>query len=216
MRNFKKLLGSFFCVGLTLIFVTTNSLAQDNKSGLPDTSKIYFGFGVGQASVDTGITSTTGTAKLDEDDIGFKGFVGFQGHENVAIEGFYANLGEASLSGNNGDTFVAGGTTYQFTASGSITSKATTMGLGLVGMLPVNEKFSPIIKFGFHSWETDYTVTSSNAASATLSDEGNDLFYGVGAQFNLNEKMAMRAMFERFKFDDEDVDFISAGLVVKF
>ena len=75
---------------------------------------------------------------------------------------------------------------------------------------------SPIVKFGLHSWEADATVVSSTAGSATASDEGTDLFYGIGAQFNFDEKIASRVMFERFSFDDDDVDLISVGLIFKF
>ena len=216
MNKITKLFYSFLYLGLTVVGFSTNSFAQEDKNGFLDKPKVYLGAGVGSAAIDTGVTATTGTARLDENSVAFKGLLGIQLHKHIAIEGFYANFGKASLTGNNGDTFVLDGTTYTFTANSvEVTAKATTIGLGLVGIIPVNDTVAPIIKLGFHSWETDYSVTSS-AGNGALSDSGTDLFFGLGAQFNLNEKIAMRAMFERFNFDDEDVDFISAGLILTF
>ena len=209
MNNFTKLLCGFLYLGLTLVIASTDTIAQE-------THKFYLGGGIGLTSMDTGVSGTTGTAVLDEDDTGFKALLGYQLHKNLAIEGFYANLGEASLTGNNGDTFVLGGTTYQFNANGSFTIEGSTMGAGVVGIVPVNEMLSPIVKFGLHSWEADATVVSSTLGTATASDSGTDLFYGIGAQFNINEKIASRAVFERFKFDDVNVDLISVSLIFMF
>jgi OOP family OmpA-OmpF porin len=216
LNKFTKLLYGFLYLGLTLVVASTDTVAQENKDGLQETHKFYLGGGIGYSSIDTGVSGTTGTAVLDEDDTGFKALLGYQLHENLAVEGFYANLGEASLTGNNGDNFVFGGTAYQFTASGSLTIKASTIGVGVVGMVPVNEMLSPIVKLGLHSWEADATVVSSTVGSATASDSGTDLFYGIGAQFNFNEKIASRAMFERFNLDDVSVDLFSVSLIFKF
>jgi OOP family OmpA-OmpF porin len=216
MNNFKILLCSFLCLGLTLVFSSTDTVAQEDKSSLLKTPKFYVGLGAGLTSIDTGLSATTGTAKLDEDDIGFKGFIGFQPHKNIAIEAFYIDFGEASLTGNNGDTFVANGTTYTFIANNvKVGIAASTVGASLVGFIPLHEMVSPIVKIGFHAWESDLSATSS-AGGVTLADDGQDIFFGLGGQINFNQNIALRAMVERFKFDDEYVDYFSSSFVVKF
>ena len=63
----------------------------------------------GSTSLDTGVDTVVGTT-LEEDDTGYAFAIGNEIDDNVSIEGFYIDFGEASLRGDNGDTFVLDGT----------------------------------------------------------------------------------------------------------
>lgn len=178
--------------------------------------RFYVGAGGGLTMVDTGVDSLTGSATLDEDDVGYKGFAGVWFFDFLAVEGFYADLGQAELTGNNGDTFRLDGTTYQFTANDmSLTTNATTFGASAVLALPVTEWLKPYVKGGVHRWELDANLMSS-AGNADTSDKGTDAFYGLGVQVTPLEWLGIRGEWERFRFDGEDVDFFSANVLINF
>jgi len=199
------------CV-LALLPFKVNSADQDYKFN----PKIYVGVGAGLASVDTGVTAVTGTATLDESDVGLKGLIGANVNEWFAVEGFYANFGTASLTGNNGDTFVADGTTFTFTANNvTLDLEGSTFGFGGVVMLPIHETIVPFGRIGMHYWDMSATITSS-AGNASLTDDGLDPFLGGGIQLNISENIALRAEYELFKFDDENVELVTGGLIFRF
>lgn len=206
-------------IGLILvcfIFLTGIAFAQDTKW--------YLGGGYGVSDVDTGVSGLTGTATLDEDGDGFKFFAGFQFNEYFGFEIAYVDLGEAELKGNNGDTFVLDGVTYNFTAdSVIIAAEVDTIALEAVFSLPLqkmtgNESlkyFTPFIKFGVHFWDIEYTVAASNLNAMTADDDGTDIVFGAGINFNIIRNLSIRAEWERFNAD-EDLDYFSGSIIVRF
>jgi|GEM_PF-1327738 OOP family OmpA-OmpF porin len=200
------------CV-FSLLPFKVNSADHDNFKINP---KVYVGVSAGLASMDTGVDAVTGTATLDESDLGLKGLIGANVNEWFAVEGFYANFGTASLTGNNGDTFIANGTTFTFSANNvNIELEGSTFGFGGVVMLPIHETIVPFGRIGMHYWDMSVTATSS-AGNATLTDDGFDPFLGGGIQFNITENIALRAEYELFKFDDENVELVTGGLIFRF
>ncbi len=189
---------------LLLSFISTQAFAQD--------SKFYFGASGGQTKFDTGVTAIT--ARLDEKDSGFKIFAGYEINENVAIEGFYTDLGSATLSGTNGQTFRFNNTTYQFTTSASIAIKGTALGASILAGVPINEYVKPFAKIGFSRTETKTTYTGTNAPSET--DTSTEPMYGVGIDFNVTKTIAIRLEYETYKSDDDKATLISAGVKFRF
>jgi len=120
-----------------------------------------------------------------------------------------------SLSGNNGDTFVFEGTTFQFTATADITIEAESYGWGAVVFVPTGIQFSPFFKVGVQRWEAEATATSS-AGDASFSEGGTDIFFGAGFEWKLADNFGLRAEYERFDFDGAKVDLISGGLTIFF
>ena len=198
------------------IFLTGIAIAQETKW--------YFGAGYGLSDVDTGVSGLTGTATLDEEDSGFKFFGGFQFNKFVGVEIAYVDFGEAELRGNNGDTFVVDGVTYQFTASNaSIDAEATAFVIETVLSLPLGDVsgndflnyLTPFLKVGVHFWDIEYSISASNLTTTTADDDGTDLVFGAGIDFNLFKNVGLRAEWERFMFDDE-IDLFSGSIVTKF
>lgn len=175
----------------------------------------YIGFGYGTTSTETGVTPVT--ASLDEDDSGFKLFGGHQMNDNLAIEGFYADLGEATVSGDAGDTFIYGGILYQFLVNnGKLAYEGTVLGANALLSLPVSDSFSLFGKLGMALWEVDVTASGSGISSSSASDDGTDFFYGVGASYRFNQDWSVRGEYDMYNFDDGDVDMLSVNIVKWF
>lgn len=204
MKNLKRTF--FTLLILTLSFFSTPSYSQ---------SDLYGGIGYGATSTDTGITA--GTATLDEDDNGIKLFIGKQFNKNVAIEGLYVDLGEASVTGDTGDTFFIGGTTYTFLVdNGSLAAEGSLIGVNALFSHYLSKQTSLFAKIGVASWEVDATVSGSGVASSTASNDGTDIFYGLGGHYKITDSWSVRGEYEIFNFDDDDADMISISAVKSF
>lgn len=114
--------------------------------------------------------------------------------------------------------------------------------LAAVGKLPVTEKVSAFAKLGASSWTSNYRVTyqrphptagmqplpqpavpslatPANPIAQSGTDEGVDLYYGLGVSYDLLDNLALRAEWERFKIDAphiDHIDLMTAGVVMKF
>ena len=143
----------------------------------------YAGAGVGQSMIDEGI--------LDDEDIGFQVFGGYQFHPNFGVEAAYTDFGDVDVAG------VA-------------SLDADTWSLVAVGTLPFTDNFSGYAKAGFHSWDADLSAPGIGRAS----DDGTDPTYGLGLQYRFSDAFALRGEYSRFEMDDVDVDL--AQVQVRF
>ena len=198
-------------IAIVSLFVAATSMtavAAESGQG-------YVGISYSKVDIDTGISSPTGTAVLDEQDNSIKLFAGLNIDENLTVEAHYIDFGEASLSGNNGDTFIEGGVTYQFLTTASIKVEAESYGVSGLYKFNVGNDITPFVKLGLHKWEAKATV---NAGSVTGSGtvDGTDKFYGLGVSAPVFENIDIRAEFERFKADSEDIDYKSIGVAYNF
>ena len=114
---------------LFLIFSTITSYAD----------QFYAGIDIAQISLDTGVSNIS--ANLDEDDTLMKFTGGYNVNENVSIEAFYLDFGQASLSGVSGNRFSYKGSTYQFIATGTIYLTADVAGVGIMSDYDLCEHF---------------------------------------------------------------------------
>ena len=148
----------------------------------------YAGALYGATFLDAGVDKVVG-ATLDEDGTGYAFVIGNEIDENLSIKGFYIDFGEASLKGDIGDTFVFDGTTYAFITSA--TAKETVTSMGVAGKLHFDmaEKLNGFVKGGMHSWEREVTLAAATD-SASATDEGNDILMGIGAEYDVSEKVA--------------------------
>jgi hypothetical protein len=116
----------------SLILAASNVMASDS----------YIGINYSKVNFDTGVSNTTGTATLDENDNGYKLYLGYNYTKNFGIEVHYANFGEATLSGNNGDRFDMDGTTYEFNQTAKATISAKSIGIAAVGKKQLTNNIS--------------------------------------------------------------------------
>jgi long-chain fatty acid transport protein len=183
----------------------------------------YFGFGTGEAEgrdwdaarfrssfAKQGVVATQTGA--DSSDFGFKVFSGYQFNKYLALEGGYTQLNNFTAQGTG--TTVLTGSLYQ-------TEDNNVWSLAAVGTLPVTKKFSIFGKVGAGNWSkvTKNIIRNTSTTDFTrtqTTERGTDPYYGVGASYALLDNLEVRGEYERFDLGGPKIDFISAGMAVKF
>ncbi len=156
----------------------------------------YLGVSVGDASAEVdGLDNGGGiTDELDGSDTSVKVFGGYMFNDYLGVEGAYIDFGnpDDNIFGTNVEAEITG---------------YTVQAIGSVPVGPVN-LFG---KVGMISYDADVTIQGLGNAD----ENGEELAYGVGAEFNIGS-FAIRGEYEIYDLDDVDVDMISIGAVVKF
>ncbi|MGD1524234.1 porin family protein [Vibrio owensii] len=130
-------------LGLALLVTMSPAMAA--------TTGHYVGVSLGQTNLNA--PSEVEQFVSDDTDTGYKLYTGYKITQYVAVEGYYADLGDIDL------------------VDGSELG-ADTFGVSVVGSYPVNEAVDVYGKLGFNAWEADGS-----------SDDGVDPAYGVGVSF---------------------------------
>ncbi len=178
----------------------------------------YAAADIGQSKAANACQGTLGVGvSCSETGTGFRFGLGYQVNPNFAVEGGYLNVSEAVKMT---DTSSVPG--YTITATG----KGRALQLAGVGIYPVNETFSVFAKAGLANVKVDVSGSvTPPLPGVSISDSGtdNNLAWGLGTQFNLGEKLAMRVQYEDLgkvgtagSASKDKFTLISAGLVVKF
>jgi OOP family OmpA-OmpF porin len=164
----------------------------------------YVGGSVGQSKIDCSTGGVPGLS-CDDSDTAFRVFGGYQFNKYLGAELGYADLGKATLSGAGLNASV----------------KAKAWDLVGVGRLPLADKFSLFGKLGMYRADTD--LSSNTALIPAASDNNTDLTYGIGAQYDFNKNLGVRAEWQQYKKvgsdntgGDSDVDVMSVGVVYRF
>ena len=140
--------------------------------------------------------------------------------KQAATQGFYVggDFGKFDIADEDDTAFkILGG--YQFHRNfsaefsyGNLFDKSgveiTTWELVGVGTFPLGNNLSVLGKLGFAMWDADAGIFGS--------DDGTDLTFGVGVQYDLNPKLAIRGQWQRYDVSDEDADLFSIGLIYRF
>lgn len=142
----------------------------------------YVGFGFGNGASSDWCNIDNGAC--DDSDTGFKFFGGARLSESVAAEAIYTSFGTVSDFG------------YPGVDLSSLTFSA-------VGMLPLSPQFNLLGKLGIAFWEAD--------AGGSISNDGSDLAFGIGAQIKVDKKLAIRGEWEQIQ--GTDVNFGELTLV---
>lgn len=160
---------------------------------------LYVGGSVGQTNVDTDASDFdyqgSPDFKIDDDDIGWKAYLGYNFFPWLGVEGGYVDFGSVSQEANGvkADVDLSGWDTF------------------LVGSVPIGA-VDIFAKVGGINLRTELDTNGFGDSS------NNDikLAYGVGVAYNIGH-WAMRL--EAEGFDNNDVDdfyFISAGVTYRF
>ena len=153
-------------------------------------SGFYAGASVSQSTID----GCGGVSNCDDEDIGWKVFGGWELNPNIAFEAGWVDLGE--ISGSIGGSAVS--------------AEADGWTLAAKGILPLNEQFGVFAKIGFIDWEIE-----GGGALSGVDDDGNDLMYGIGAQYMFTDQFGIVGEWEWYDIDD-DADVLSIGALIKF
>ena len=132
----------------------------------------------------------------DDISVGIRGAYNF--NANFALEGSYQSYGEASwdyideLDDDIGES-----------------TSASAFNLSVKASLPL-EKFSLYARLGLSFWDLDLEATDSAVPGMVFKggDSGNDLFYGLGAQYAISETMNIGIEYMEAEYGAEfDGDF---------
>lgn len=180
---------------------------QSVKSG-----EMYIGIDYLNNEIETGVTNISST--LDEKDSGYSLYAGLPMSENMDIEVSYNDFGEASLSGVSGNQFRIGSDTYEFTATASLAVSATSIGIAAKQKLELTEGVMLYGKLGVHQWDSKFSVSSTDT-SASLDDDGADVFYGAGLEVSISN-LKGRIGYSLYDLDGEDIDSFNVGFIFSF
>lgn len=199
-------------LGVAALF-TVFSTAQAAPTGW------YAGLSLGQSDYDVSTSDFDDggviSGSVDETDTGMKLFFGNRVNENVSIEFGYLDLGEATLEG------VSDGTGF-FWFPGDISADVEGDGihLAILGNIPVSDRFELMAKAGFLMWDLSIDLTDS-WGTVSADEDGTDLFFGVGLNYAITDKVSIRGEWELYTVDigaseEIDINLLSAGVTFRF
>lgn len=180
----------------------------------------YGGLSVGVASTDIdkgaidqelrdagvmGLSSHT-----DDNDVGYKAYLGYGFTPHFALEGGYANLGSPKYKAR----FTGGNAKADWKSHG--------MFLQAVGRAPLANRFALLAKGGVYFAENELDIRANGPGGTATGDESDNeinFVFGLGAEYELTPATSLRFEWERFPNvggDDvggeADVDLWTLGL----
>lgn len=197
----------------------------------------YAGIGIGRSSIDIdgsaieqnlldfaaaeGVAVASSSSGEDDSDTALKAFLGYRFNRNLALEGALIDLGDFQAR--------ASATDAAFGDTLSVTNDVDFFAFSLAGLghLPIGRTVSVYGKVGLFVWDMDLTerVRLPGFASSIgrASDDGTDLFYGAGVEWDLGGQFALRAEWERYNDVGEgsiagetDLDVIGISAVFRW
>ncbi len=170
-----------------LVLLTLISTAQAAESGF------YVEADVGRSSV-----SDSG-ASIDENATGFRLATGYQFIPWLAVDVGYVSFGSFDSVIDLQGMPVA------------VDISADGLELGLVGRIPLGEKFALTARVEKIWWDAEF-----KAAGIVDEDSGNEFAYGVGAEIAIGEKFALTGAWQKYDLAGTDVDLLYFGLRLRF
>lgn len=195
----KKLMASITSLALvgSLSAIPTTALAQDPEVGG------YVGGGVGYFRLNDEDFPDS-DEELKDNRWSWQGRVGVQFNPIFSLEGGYTDFGEVE--------------------DGPLKLDANGTFAAALVHLPLGGGFAPYGKIGQLWWDAERKLTTTTGGvigggQTTISrssEHGSDTFYGVGVRFGEGPGLQMRVEYDRFAFDDADVDMASVNLQYRF
>lgn len=79
----------------------------------------------------------------------------------------------------------------------------------------INDNGALYLKGGLFNWEVDSNLFDIDA-DRTAATRGTDVFFGMGANYDLNARFEISAEWERYQLEEDDIDLLSTELKFKF
>lgn len=137
---------------------------------------------------------------MDDADTSFSIAGGYKFNENVAFELGYIDFGEAKASGR-----------------GSASWDADAIEISVAGLLPLSAQGGLYTRLGLDFWDSTFRYSSVPFfGSGKASDDGTDLFYGLGGYVNLGSNVNVHLEYQFHELDDVDVDTLLLGMSFYF
>lgn len=138
----------------------------------------------------------------DSKDDGFTLFAGYDLNDRFAIEAGYNDLGEGVVQANLG--------------SGDVKAVHEVNVMTLAGVIktdPISENLVLFAKAGLARIDNDEVLTGPLIVTSTNSKKTTNPFYGLGANYELANGFAVRALYEVYGEDDGLTDVNATGAI---
>ncbi len=142
----------------------------------------------------------------DDKDVGFKVYAGRALNDFLAVEIFGARLGEASFETAR---YFGGFGVREVTLTGR---HKFSVGASALVRVPV-KRLEVFLKGGPHRWSRE---TAFGDEVFDVNAAGFDLAWGLGARYPIHRRLSVRVELERLVIDEDDLNFVSAGLAWHF
>jgi len=128
------------------------------------------------------VTEAEKESILNESGTSFGIRFGYQFNDYIAVELGHHQYGEAD------EKYVD---KYGDNIHSKLKSSATSV--GIKGILPLSDDFSLFARAGIAKWDMKITVSDSSSPDElnSFKDDNNDLYYGIGAEYNINETVSL-------------------------
>jgi len=156
----------------------------------------YVGAGIGEATIELDDVG------FDDGDTAFKLFGGYRFNPYFGIELAYFDGGTAEEG--------------QAGFPGTIEIESTGVNLSAMVTAPFGEQFELFAKLGYASLDFEVSANIFGMQVASDDDTEEELSYGAGVAFNINESFALRAEYEAFDLDDADASVATISAVFRF
>ena len=157
-----------------------------------------------------------GSTSPDEDGFddsdGYKLTAGYNATENISIEASLTNLGEFDAD----DDLIAEVEFFSGIALDGASVEVDGIEIALVGHAPISDTISIFGRAGIFMWDAEFKIDTVSFGSGSETDDGSDAFFGAGLSFDVGSQAALRVEYSQYDAADGDIDFIGAGLDIKF
>ena len=161
----------------------------------------YVGLGYLKSDQDNHKYPSLTYSQDDSEDSGLTLFAGYDLSERFAIEAGYNDLGDGVVEADLG-------------AFGDVKGTHEVKVMTLAGVIktdPISENLVLFAKAGFARIDNDETLTGPGIVTSKLSKKTTNFFYGVGANYELANGLAIRALYEAYGEDDGMTDINDTG-----
>ena len=133
-----------------------------------------------------------------------------------AAEVAYVDLGDVTASFDGVSIDVP----QMLTVAGRL-RPATGDGFSIsaLGRYPFGERWAIFAEVGAFFWESDLSIDITGGSITNFdspSMDGTDVVYGVGGDLYIGDNFGLRLEWERYALDSNDVDLVSASVLVRF
>ena len=143
-------------------------------------------------------------------DSGFKLYSGYKAHDLFSLELEYKDQMEFGV----GNVFSGRELWLSNDDSAKYENKALFFSGKSTYVIDENKRIH--VQGGLYNWDLKPNGNYLDDDAVGGKRSGTDIFYSVGSYFNVTEKIGFSAEWERFEFENEDVDFISTELRFNF
>lgn len=198
-----------FAVSLFIVFVVAStSVHAEWYIGADTSSKEILPY---PDSLSDGSLTTNSlyTYKSDPYETSVSLFGGYRATNNFSLHLEFQD----DLSFGIDDMFAGSSLWFPETISQNFESNA--LFLSGVSSYPISDSGVLYMKGGLFNWDIDPNYHESNEKYLGRSS-GTDIFYGLGANYDLNTRFGISAEWERYQMEESDVDYLSTKLRFKF